>query len=154
MISLALLAIIPVVLIITFVLIRKRPKRINQEYYVERWRDIQSHCRNKKSWPQAVMGADTLLDEILKKQKFTGKSMGERMVAAQRTFSDNDLLWFAHNLSKKIAENNKIRLKEVDVKDALIGFRTALRDLGALPAEAIKTEVAQPDVKAPRAGTR
>lgn len=139
-ISLAGLVVLIVLVSITAIVLKKRPKKINQEEYIDRWREIQSCCRSKKSWPQAVTEADKLLDEVLKKQKFSGKSMGERMVSAQRSFSDNDLLWFAHNLSKKINENSKGRLREADVKDALIGFRTALRDLNVLPTDTLKSK--------------
>ncbi len=62
--------------------------------------------------------------------------MGEKMVSAQRLFTDNDSLWYAHNLYKKVtAVDSKKRLKESEVKDALVGFRQALRDLGALPKD-------------------
>lgn len=128
-----------VILVLGIVIMRRRPRRLRHDRFVDQWQQIQACCRDKKQWPDAVLAADSLLDSALKKRKFSGKSMGERMVSAQRTFSDNDLLWFAHNLSKKIKDNAKVRLKEDDVKDALIGFRQALRDLGALPAEAKQT---------------
>lgn len=110
------------------------PKRLKRDYFVARWKELQNYCKDKKTWPDALAEADKLLDRALKKRKFKGKSMGERMVAAQRTFTDNDRAWFAHNLAKKVRANDpKLRLKESDVKDALIGFRQALRDIGALP---------------------
>jgi hypothetical protein len=59
--------------------------------------------------------------------------MGERMVKAQRLFTDNDGVWFAHKLRNKIDADPTIKLKESEVKQALVGFRQALKDLGALP---------------------
>lgn len=109
------------------------PKRLKNEYFVARWRELQGHCKDKKMWPQALKEADKLLDRALKKRKFKGKTTGERMVSAQHTFTDNDAVWFAHNVYKKLAADSNFKLKESDVKDALIGFRQALRDLGALP---------------------
>jgi hypothetical protein len=111
------------------------PKRLRNEYFVARWRELQGLCKDKKSWPEALKDADRLLDRALKKRKFKGKTMGERMVSAQRTFSDNDAAWFAHNIYKKIIADPNFKLKESDVKSALMGFRQALRDLGALPGE-------------------
>jgi hypothetical protein len=58
--------------------------------------------------------------------------MGERLVNAQRAFSDNDAVWFGHKLVKKLNEEHDVKLKESDVKKALIGLRQGLRDLGAL----------------------
>jgi hypothetical protein len=119
----------------------KIPKRLKANYFVAHWRELQSYCKDKKSWPKAIGEADKLLDRALKKRKFKGKSMGERMVAAQRTFSDNDGAWFAHNLAKKIVADSSLKLKESDVKDALVAFRQALRDVGALPGEANEVKV-------------
>lgn len=107
------------------------PKKLKTRYFVAQWRELQKHCRDKKTWPHALAQADKLLDRALKKRKFKGKTMGERLVSAQRSFSDNDGVWFAHNLAKKAIAD--ARLQEADVKEALICFRQALRDIGALP---------------------
>jgi hypothetical protein len=109
------------------------PKQLKASYFVDRWKNLQEHCKDKKSWPHAIREADRLLDRALKKRKFKGKTMGERMVSAQRTFTDNDAAWFAHNVYKKLLADPNFKLKEADVKNALVGFRQALRDLGALP---------------------
>ncbi len=119
-------------LIVLFLVYRKIPKRLKVDKFNFRWKELQSYCKDKSTWADAVLTADKLLDEALKKRKFKGGSMGERMVSAQRYFTNNDDLWFAHNLCKKLKANTSFRLKEVDVKDALVGFRQALRDLGAL----------------------
>ena len=61
--------------------------------------------------------------------------MGERLVSAQRYITDNDDVWDAHSLVKKLVEKNgELPLKESQVKDALISFRLALIDLEALPS--------------------
>ncbi|MBA3758751.1 hypothetical protein H0X10_03915 [Candidatus Saccharibacteria bacterium] len=114
------------------VFIRKVPKRLKGDMYAERWKVLQAHCRDKKTWPLAITEADKLLDKALKRRKFKGKRMGERMVSAQRKFTNNDAVWFAHNLCKKVLTDPDARLREADVKTALLGFRQALRDLGAL----------------------
>ncbi len=120
--------------IISLVTIAVRmPKRLKSEYFVAQWKELQAHCKDKNTWPQALKEADRLLDRALKKRKFKGKTMGERMVSAQRTFTDNDAAWFAHNIHKKLLADPTFKLKESDVKNALVGFRQALRDLGALP---------------------
>ena len=59
--------------------------------------------------------------------------MGERLVSVQRRLTDNDGAWFGHKLRNKLEADPGTKLKEVDVKDALIGIRQALKDLGALP---------------------
>ena len=110
---------------------RRRP--VNTERFQDKRRELQQLCRNKEDWPKAIAEADVLLDEALRKKRISGKTMGERMVKAQRIFTDNDSVWFGHKLRSKIDGDPKMRLKEEDVKTALVGIRQALKDLGALP---------------------
>jgi|AntRauTorckE6833_2_1112554.scaffolds.fasta_scaffold00406_11 hypothetical protein len=121
-----------VFLFLTRSVYRRLPKRMKQLRNQQKWSELQKLCKNKETWPDAVSAADKLLDDILKRKLFKGKSMGERIVSAQRSLSDNDAVWFAHNLAKKTKEDDAPQLKEAEVKKALLGFRQALRDLGAL----------------------
>lgn len=117
-----------------FILRRPKKKIRKPEKFESKWRELQAYCRDKSTWNEALIEADKLLDKALKKRKFRGKSMGERLVNAQRFITDNDDTWDAHNLVKKLINTpEKVRLKERDVKEALISFREALKDLGALP---------------------
>lgn len=109
----------------------RRTRKLKISRFVASWQELQGYCKDKATWPQAVINADKLLDAALKKKKFKGKTMGERLVAAQNNLSDNDMVWTAHNMAKKILEVPNIKLRERDVKLALIGFRQALKDLGA-----------------------
>lgn len=116
-------------------ILRRPKKRIKKtDKFVARWKALQDQCRDKAMWQEVLIEADRLLDLALKKRKFRGKSMGERLVNAQRFITDNDDIWDAHNLVKRLLDDPaKVRLREGDVKEALISFREALKDLGALP---------------------
>jgi len=111
---------------------RRAPLKPRKKTYSARWKELQQFCKDKETWPQAIFAADKLLDKALIKKGFKGKTMGERLVSAQRTFTDNDDLWYAHKLSKRLQDDPSMRLKEKEVKEALVGFRQALKDLGAL----------------------
>jgi hypothetical protein len=113
--------------------LRRRPKPMNVEQFQEDWKQLQKLCRDKAKWPEAVVAADKLLDIALQKHKFRGRTMGARMLKAQRLFSDSDSVWSAHKLRSKIDTDPTTKLKEAEVKQALIGTRQALKDLGALP---------------------
>ncbi len=103
------------------------------KYFQKEWQALQSKLRDKTKWAEAIVDADNLLERALKKKHIGGHNMGERMVKAQRLFTDNDGVWFGHKLRNKIDDKPKTRLKEADVKQALIGIRQALKDVGALP---------------------
>jgi len=113
-------------------LLRRKPKKLNQEYYQERWQALQGMLKDKATWPLAVIDADKLLDDALKRSKYRGKTMGERLVAAQRDISNNDDVWFGHKLRNRLVHESNVKLTERMVKDALLGIRSALKDLGAL----------------------
>lgn len=112
--------------------LQRQPKTLKAEYFQKRWQELQKLCNAKDTWPLAIINADKLLDEALRKRRFKGKAMGERLVAAQRILTDNDSAWFAHKLRNRLVHEDNVKLKERDVKEALVGFRQALKDLGAL----------------------
>jgi hypothetical protein len=127
----ALGALIIALLILLFIR-RYRSRHLKQDYFAERWHDLQKHCKTRKTWPLAVIDADSLVDEALKRRLFKGKTTGERLVAAQHDLSNNEAVWFGHKLRNRIGSEDVRKLKKQDILNALGGFRQALRDLGAL----------------------
>ncbi len=121
-----------IILLLIVVILALLRKRMSPAAYKEKWVELQRFCSSKETWPLAIISADKLLDEALKKRRLKGKSMGERLVSGQRVFSDNDGIWFAHNLAKKLMEDSVLRLKQADVKKSLLGVRQALKDLGVM----------------------
>lgn len=116
-------------------LIRRRTagKAAKPGTFYDRWQqDVQRLCAKSGTWPLAIANADKMLDEALKKRRFRGKTMGERLVAAQRRLTDNDGVWFGHKLSNKITQEDVPEVKKEDVMSALRGFRQALKDLGVI----------------------
>lgn len=116
-----------------FIVLRRRPRGLNVEKFHNKWREMQKLLADKANWKQAIVDADKLLDEALKKKRFKGKTMGERLTKAQRLLSNNESVWFGHKLRKQIENDPDTKLKEKDVKEALLGIRQALKDLGAFP---------------------
>lgn len=112
--------------------VRRRPKKLDVKRFKLRWQEIEKLCGRNDTWPLAIINADTLLDEALKRRRFKGKTMGERLVAAQRALNNNESVWFGHKLRNKIVHEEMSRLYRRDVNTALHGFRDALKDLGAL----------------------
>lgn len=111
---------------------KKTKKNLNKDYYRTQWKKLQSGLSKPDSWPMAIIQADNLLDEALKSLKFKGKTMGERLVSAQKSLSDNDGVWYGHKLRNKIVHEVDIKLTKKEVQKSLVGIRQALKDLGAL----------------------
>jgi len=111
---------------------RRRPKHLDVQKFQTRWQEVQKLCANKETWPLAIINGDKLLDDALKQCHYKGKSMGERLVAAQREISENDTAWYGHKLRNKLVHEEVAPLKQGEVVRVLAGFRQALKDLGAL----------------------
>ena len=118
--------------VLCIVIMKRRPESLDQAYYRTEWKTIEKKLRNKDLWALAIIDADKLLDRALKARRYKGKSMGERLVAAQRDLSSNNTVWFAHKLRNKLVHEESPKLAKDDVKEALIGLRQALKDIGAL----------------------
>lgn len=119
-------------LILLVIFARFGPRRISAKRFVKRWRELQAKCADANQWPEALKDADNLLDDALKRRRVKGKTTGERMVSAQKLFSDNDAVWYGHKLRKKYEANPGMELTREQMKKALIGLGKALKDLGAL----------------------
>lgn len=112
----------------------RRKRKLNTDKYTARWKGLQANCSSRKTWPQAIIEADNLLSDVLKRKGFKGKTTGERLVSAQHQLSSNDTIWVGHKL-RGVMEQPDLdvrKLKKKDMVVALAGFREALRDLGAL----------------------
>lgn len=110
---------------------RRRPRKLKANQFQARWQEMQKLCASKDNWQQAVIEADSLLEEALKKKGYPGKTTGARLTKAQRDIKNNEGAWFGHKLRTKLDQEPDTKLKEADVKQALIGIRQALKDLGA-----------------------
>lgn len=114
--------------LLVFLYSRKlRPKKIKKK-----WNKIKVKLPKQEQWREALAEADKLLDEALKKKKYTGKTVGEKLVKAEKIFTDKDEVWFGHKLSRAAAEKPGFKLKKADMKRALLGLQKGLKDLGAL----------------------
>jgi hypothetical protein len=109
-----------------------RKSGLDKEEFTRRWKDIQTLIGSPEGSKMAIIEADNLVDEAMKQLRISGKTMGERLVTARKLFSDNDSIWMAHKLRNKIVHESNVRLQSAQLKDAIIGFRKALKDLGAL----------------------
>ncbi len=108
------------------------PKRLNQEYFERKWLELLTRVRTPDGMTLAIIDADKLLDDALRKRGYKGKTMGERLVSAQREIQNNDTVWYAHKLRNRLVHEPDVHLKEKEAKAALAGIRQSLKDLGAL----------------------
>lgn len=108
------------------------PRKLNQDYFEKKWLELLTRVKTPEGMILAVIDADKLLDDALRKRGFKGRTMGERLVSAQKSLSNNDAVWFGHKLRNRLVHEPDARLREKEAKMALAGIRQGLKDLGAL----------------------
>lgn len=87
---------------------------------------------NEASYHLAILNADKLLDSALRSRGFKGETMGERMKSAQNTWSNANHIWTAHKLRNQIAHEPNVRVNYDTTRRALVAFKQALKDVGAI----------------------
>ena len=133
---LAVLIVLAVAIVIAALIVVSRLQQARRQrqniVFRERWQRVQGQCRDPKQWRQALIDADGLLHDALKAAGCRGRTMGERMVSAQRRLTDNDGVWFGHKLRNRQDMPEVEPLTKSMVQQALRGLQQALKDLGAL----------------------
>jgi len=113
-------------------LLIKRNKGLNTKYFQARWEEVLALAGDKKTIIMAVIEADKLMDQALIRSQFKGKTMGERLISASTDLSDQDGIWRAHKLRNRIVHEEGVKPKKAQVRTAMVGYKRALKDLGAL----------------------
>ena len=113
---------------------RKDSSGLNKTYYQSKWLEIENSLdkNNLHSYMTAIMSADKLVDDALKKSHFKGSTMGERMKLAQKTWSNSDNIWRAHKIRNRLVHESDFELDRKYALVALSAYKQALKDLGAI----------------------
>lgn len=123
--------------LLLFVLISFNKKGIHKldvEKYRVKYLEIENNLKKDDdlSYHMTIINADKLLDQALKDIGFLGSTMGERLKSASSKFKNNNKVWGAHKLRNRIVHEQNVVLTYRDCRIALLGFKEALKDLGAI----------------------
>ncbi len=115
-------------------LTNKGAKHLDVEQYRVKYLEIENSLKRDvvSSYHLAVLNADKLVDQALKERGIRGETMGERMKNSASLFSDRNGIWMAHKLRNQIAHETDVKISYNDARYALVGFKKALKDLGAI----------------------
>lgn len=121
-----------IVLFALFGLVGKNQPGLEKGPFREAWRGIIEKAASESTFALAIINADKLLDSALKKRNFKGETMGERLVSAKNSLSRRQRVWEAHKLRNRLVHDEAVRLDRKKTLEALKGYESALKDLGAL----------------------
>jgi len=92
--------------------------------------------KNEEQFKFAVIEADYLLNDVLTRINFEGKTLGEKLDKAQASrFSDLESLKKADQLYETISHDAKTIIDYQQAKTAILAFERALRDVSAFVAK-------------------
>ena len=108
--------------------------QLDVDKYRKKWLEIERQLKKDdlRSCQFAVIEADRLLDSALKENGIKGDTMGERMKAAKDMWSNRDSVWKAHKLRNQIVHEVGTEVDYTTARQALVGFKRALKDMGAI----------------------
>lgn len=122
-------------LLFVFVSIAKNsPRELDVERYRSRWLNIETALsrNNEGSHTLCILNADKLLDQALRDRGVAGKTMAERMRGCQGKWTNGNGLWAAHKVRNRLAHETDATIDYDRAKQALIAYKQALKDLGAI----------------------
>ncbi|MEK7582134.1 MAG: hypothetical protein AAB488_02295 [Patescibacteria group bacterium] len=86
----------------------------------EKWQVVMDHIdsTNPSEWKLAILEADNILDEMIRRMGYSGENLGERLKAIEPSdFSSIQNAWEAHKIRNKIAhEGSEFFLSQREAK--------------------------------------
>lgn len=121
-------------MLIAMTLSGRRRYTFDVEDYQTRWLKIENGLDkdDPRSYAVAVIEADKLLDRALNEMSLPGSTMGERLKRVTDKFEKPNAVWAAHRLRNQIAHESDFEVNYGQASRALMAFRQALKDLGAI----------------------
>jgi len=113
-----------------------RPKGIfgvDKELIKKQWQEVEEQVKLGKpsNLKTAVVNADKILYFVLEKMGYKG-SLGEKLISAQKKFSDYQGVWSAHKLRNRLVHEIDYEFFINETKEAIQQYQRALKDLDAL----------------------
>ncbi len=126
--------IVAALVFVMILLTGKRTHHFNMEAYQSRFLAIENKLRqdNAATFMIAIIEADKLLDKAMVEMGIPGKTMGDRLKRSGSRFTDINAVWRAHKLRNAIAHEPDLEVSYKQASNALIIYKQALKDLGAI----------------------
>jgi len=112
------------------------PEIAKDEAENPRWRHIESLMLSDRQsdWREAIIEADILLEDILRRQGHTGAGVGEMLKQANTSnFVTLDNAWEAHKVRNDIAHRgSEMELSETNARRAIAKYESVFREFQAI----------------------
>lgn len=109
----------------------KKPEKIS----IEGWQLVidKLNSNNEDSYKQAVIEADKIFDDLLKRNNYRGNDMGDRLkqITSDKLSNINEI-WQAHKLRNQLVHEPDFQLKEHEARRMIEIYQKAFQDLEAM----------------------
>ena len=126
--------IVAVFVFVAILLTGKRGYHFNVQNYQAHFLAIENKLKqeNPASYVTTIIEGDKLLDKAMVEMGIPGKTMGDRLKKAGDKFSNLNAVWRAHKLRNAIAHETGFEVSFRQATNALVVYKQALKDLGAI----------------------
>ena len=126
--------IVAVFVFVAILLTGKRGHNFDKEAYQAKFLTIENNLKqdNPATFMTTVIEADKLLDKALIEMGVPGKTMGDRLKRSGSKFTELNSVWRAHKLRNAIAHESDLEISYKQASNALVIYKKALKDLGAI----------------------
>ena len=126
--------IVAVFLFVAILLTGKRKHHFDIEAYQSKFLAIENRLKkeNPSSFSITIIDGDKLLDRAMIEAGIPGKTMGDRLKKGGSRFSNLNAVWRAHKLRNAIAHETDFEISYKQAENALLIYKQALKDLGAI----------------------
>ncbi len=123
-----------VITVLLMVCLGRKTKKLDVKKFQIKWLEIENSIskQNIASLHLAIINADKLVDLALRECNFKGNTMGERMKSAQKVWRNENQIWAAHKIRNRLAHDTNVNISYNTARRALLAFKQALKDLGAI----------------------
>lgn len=101
-----------------------------------RWTEIEKliGSENPNDWRQAIIEADVMLDDVLRRAGFPGNGVGERLQSADPSnFTTLQYAWDAHKVRNQIAhEGTAFQISQTIAQRAIAQFEAVFREFAVI----------------------
>lgn len=97
----------------------------------EKWLNIKKRLDSfsPSDWKLAVIEADVILDDLLKRMGYKGKTLGERLKSINpANFASINEVWEAHKMRNRIAHEPESALSKDEAEKAILLYEKALKE--------------------------
>jgi hypothetical protein len=115
--------------------IKRKADPVYRGEFVDRWREIEGRMKSMQEaeYKLAIIEADRLFDDLLRRMMYRGKDMSERLKNINKDFLPSiDKVWEAHKIRNNLAHDSAFHIDYSGAKRVIEYYKQALQELSIL----------------------